>query len=140
MADKRLVIDANIIVRAVLGKRVRELITKHYKVVNFFTPDVCMIDAQKYLPEIFKKRQLPFESVINLLHEIAQLVEIVPLDIYEEYQKESEQRMRNRDVEDWPIVATALTLDSPIWTEDQDFFGSGLPTWTTDNIELFFKN
>jgi len=27
-----------------------------------------------------------------------------------------------RDPEDWPILAAALALDFPIWTEDTDFF------------------
>lgn len=39
--------------------------------------------------------------------------------------------------EDWPVLACALTRNCPIWTEDQDFFGAGVPTWTTDRIELF---
>lgn len=47
--------------------------------------------------------------------------------------------MKNHDINDWPVVATALTLNCPIWTEDKDFFGSGLPVWTTDRIHLFFK-
>jgi hypothetical protein len=28
-------------------------------------------------------------------------------------------------------------LGCPIWTEDNDFFGAGVPTWTTDRVELF---
>ncbi len=47
--------------------------------------------------------------------------------------------MKHRDLNDWPIVATALTLDCPIWTEDKDFFGSGMSTWTTDRIHLFLE-
>ena len=35
-------------------------------------------------------------------------------------------RIEIRDPRDWPILA----LDHPIWTEDQDFFGTGVPTWT----------
>jgi hypothetical protein len=30
-------------------------------------------------------------------------------------------------------------LDLPIWTEDQDLFGSGVPTWTTDHVEVYLK-
>ncbi len=30
-----------------------------------------------------------------------------------------------------------LVLDCPIWTEDSDFFGTGVATWTTDRIHLF---
>jgi hypothetical protein len=29
-------------------------------------------------------------------------------------------------------------LDCPVWTEDQDFFGTGVPTWTTTNLESYF--
>jgi hypothetical protein len=25
----------------------------------------------------------------------------------------------------------------PIWTEDTDFFGCGVATWTTDRVELY---
>jgi len=45
--------------------------------------------------------------------------------------------MKARDLDDWPIVATALVLDCPIWAEDKDFFGSGMSIWITDRIHLF---
>ena len=40
----------------------------------------------------------------------------------------------------WPILAVALLLNCPIWTEDQDFFGVGVATWTTANIGLFLES
>ena len=49
------------------------------------------------------------------------------------------QRMDRRDKDDWPILAAALALDCPIWTEDTDFFGCGVATWTTDRVELYLK-
>ena len=36
-------------------------------------------------------------------------------------------------------VQVALALSSPIWTEDNDFFGAGVATWTTDRVELFLS-
>lgn len=30
-----------------------------------------------------------------------------------------------------------MLLDCPIWTEDNDFFGTGVPTWTTDRIDIY---
>ena len=44
---------------------------------------------------------------------------------------------RTRDIEDWPTAALALTLGCPIWTEDADFFGTGIATWTTDRVKIF---
>jgi hypothetical protein len=38
-----------------------------------------------------------------------------------------------------PILATALALASPVWTEDADFFGTGVAVWTTNRIELFLE-
>jgi predicted nucleic acid-binding protein len=45
-----------------------------------------------------------------------------------------------RDPDDWLVVAAALCLKHPIWTEDKDFFGSGIPTWTTDRVHLFLND
>jgi predicted nucleic acid-binding protein len=39
-----------------------------------------------------------------------------------------------RDPNDWPTVALALSLGSGIWTNDHDFFGCGVPVWTTDTL------
>ena len=50
MSGKAIVLDANILIRAVLGKKARELIFDNAATVKFFTPDVCYTDARKYLP------------------------------------------------------------------------------------------
>ena len=56
MSNAAIVLDANILIRAVLGKRVRELIQVHASSVKFFAPDVAYADARKYLPELLEKR------------------------------------------------------------------------------------
>jgi predicted nucleic acid-binding protein len=67
------------------------------------------------------------------------MVEPVDRSLYEDYEKLARERVLTRDADDWPIVAVALLLDFPISTEDQDFFGSGVATWTTDRVELFLR-
>lgn len=39
-----------------------------------------------------------------------------------------------RDARDWPVVALALSLDAEILTEDEDFFGCGVATWTVETL------
>jgi predicted nucleic acid-binding protein len=39
-----------------------------------------------------------------------------------------------RDPNDWPTVALALSPGSGIWTGDYDFFGCGVPVWTTQTL------
>jgi predicted nucleic acid-binding protein len=44
-----------------------------------------------------------------------------------------------RDETDWPVLACALGLACGIWTEDADFFGTGIAVWTTNRVEIFLK-
>lgn len=42
-----------------------------------------------------------------------------------------------RDPKDAPTVALALTLGCGIWTHDYDFFGCGLPVWSTETLQQY---
>jgi predicted nucleic acid-binding protein len=49
---------------------------------------------------------------------------------------EDEARARSlRDPADWPVVASALALDGDVWTNDNDFLGTGVATWTTETLQ-----
>ncbi len=139
MNSQVLVLDANILIRAVLGNQVRDYIIKYNDDVDFFIPDVCIKDAEKYLPPLFIKRGLSPEPALEVFHHTKKILKTVTSDIYKNYEDDARRRIQARDINDWPIVATALTFDSAIWTEDQDFFGSGISTWTTRNIHIFFE-
>jgi predicted nucleic acid-binding protein len=136
---KGLVLDANILLRAVFGQRVRELLEAYEDEVGFYSPDVCFDDARKYIPNISARRKIEPALGLTVLDEVSHLVESVDRSLYEEYEKVARERVLPRDPDDWPIVSVALLLDFPIWTEDQDFFGSGVATWTTDRVELYLR-
>ena len=63
-----------------------------------------------------------------------------PLDaaLYADWQQQALQRIAARDAEDWPVLACAMALNCPVWTEDADFFGAGIATWTSDRVALYF--
>ncbi len=44
-----------------------------------------------------------------------------------------------RDPHDWPAVACALALSAGVWTSDNDFLGTGVPTWTTETVQLWLE-
>ena len=139
MSDaKRLVLDANILLRAVSGQGTRDMLGTYGDYVNFYSPDVCFDDARRYIPIIAARRKLNPAAGFLALEELARVVEKIDFSSYEEYEAEARRRI-SRDVSDWPIVATALLLNCPVWTEDRDFFGSGLATWTTNNVEIYLK-
>jgi predicted nucleic acid-binding protein len=137
--QKRLVLDANILLRAVFGSRVRGLLETYEDSVTFYAPDVCFRDAREYIPVISASRQIDPTAGLSVLDQLSRLIETVDEGLYAEFELPARDRMRSRDLADWPVAATALLLDCPVWTEDQDFFGSGIATWTTNNIELFLR-
>ena len=49
------------------------------------------------------------------------------------------ERLGQRDPDDWPILAAALALGCPIWTEDTDFFGCGVAIWTSRSVDMFLR-
>lgn len=134
-----LVLDANILIRAVLGKRVRSLIETYAGPVRFFTPDVCVASAEEYLPDLARRRGWSAEEGLALLARVCDWIEVVERALYNDCEEDAKARMVGRDEDDWPVAAVALALESPIWTEDRDFFGAGIATWTTDRVELYLR-
>ncbi|MEX2260991.1 MAG: PIN domain-containing protein [Bryobacteraceae bacterium] len=134
-----LVLDANILIRAVLGQRVRTLITTYGNAVELFAPDVAFTEACEHLPKVLVKRRTPVESGMAVLESLGQVIQAVDFETYSVSEEAARKRLLGRDPEDWPVLATALVLNCPIWTEDTDFFGSGIATWTTDRVELFLQ-
>jgi predicted nucleic acid-binding protein len=118
---------------------VRQILEAYENVVGFCCPDVCFQDARKYIPDLSERRGFDPAIGLSVLEEIGRMVEPVDRSLYEDFENLARERVHTRDPDDWPIVAVALLLDFPIWTEDQDFFGSGVATWTTDRVELYLR-
>ena len=135
-----IVLDANILIRAVMGQRVRELLeTYASRGIRFYTPDVAFADAEKYLPPLLIKRGKPVADLPASLEYLQHIVESVDQEFYGAFETEARQRLRSRDEDDWPVLATALGLACAIWTEDSDFFGTGIAVWTTSRIQIFLQ-
>jgi predicted nucleic acid-binding protein len=137
MSGKAIILDANILIRAVLGKRVRELIFENAATVKFFAPDVAYADARRYLPALLKKRGVDSSAAMLVLDRLEGVVQSIDAELYEGMQQQALQRIAVRDADDWPVLACAMTLGCPVWTEDADFFGTGVATWTSDRIALY---
>jgi predicted nucleic acid-binding protein len=135
-----LVLDANILMRAVLGKRARVLLAKYGERIEFVAPDVPFDEARKRLPEVIEHRKLQGEPFMAYFDSLASVVQTVENEAYSGFETIARQRLARRDEDDWPILAAALALRCPIWTEDTDFFGCGVATWTTDRVELYLRD
>lgn len=91
---KGLVLDANILIRAVMGRRVRSLLEAFEDTTEFYAPDVCFDDAGKYIPSLLADRGEDPEIGSSVL--------------------DARERVAKRDADDWPVATLALLLDVPI--------------------------
>lgn len=139
MTVRRIVLDANILIRAVLGDRVRTLIATYAEDVDFGAPEIAFLDAAEHLPSIAACRNLDPGPWLESLAALKNLVAVLRMDQAEHLREAALRRIGDRDSDDWPIVATALALDCPIWTEDKDFFGIGVPIWKSEHVEIYLK-
>lgn len=139
MANKRLVIDANIVIRAVFGTRIRALIERHCLSTAFYLAESNLEEALHYTDEIGEKRGIPMTVRTATIATLLTMIQVVPDEELLEARELALKRISRRDPDDWPALAAALMLDCPVWTEDADFFGSGVATWTTDTVEIYLS-
>lgn len=139
MTSRRIVLDANVLIRAVLGVKVSALIARYADVIDFCVPEIAFLDAAEHLPGIASQRGADPAPWLDSLDSLKQLVTVVPRDMVEHLKIAALERIGDRDPDDWPIVATALGLNCPIWTHDKDFFGIGVTTWTSERVEIYLR-
>ena len=137
-----IILDANILIRLVVGERVRALLAAHAARIDFLAPDTAFEEASRHLPPILRARGDDGTATAAALEELEAVTEIVtpvPASSYEPMRAAALARIGRRDPRDWSVLACALLLDCPVWTEDRDFFGTGVATWTTALVELYFN-
>jgi predicted nucleic acid-binding protein len=140
VADRSIVLDANIMIRAVMGQKVRAIIQRYAAEVRMVAPEAVFLEVEEHLPRLCAERGLDLEKMMALHERISALVQELPAPFYAKQEEEARARIEKLDPDDWPALACALTLACPIWTEDRHFFGAGVPTWTTDRVDRYLSN
>ena len=128
---KRLVLDANILIRGCLGVRVRTLIAEYADRVDFFV-------AEANVADLARDKNLDEAVCTEALLSLMRVVQIVEDTVLESAREEALARIR--DADDWPALALGLQLECAIWTEDQDFFGTGVATWSSSTVERYLNS
>ena len=141
MPARQIVLDANILSRFVFGQKVPALLAAHAATIDFLAPDTAFEEARKHLPTILRARGddgTGEAAALDELNTVTAIVTPVPASSYEPMRAPALARIGQRHPHDWQVLACAMLLNSPIWTEDRDFFGTAVATWTTALVELYF--
>ena len=138
----RLVVDTSVLVGELLRRSGQERLG--HDRLELFLPEQMWAEAQVELPRrigaFVRRRGLEADLGKELTQLCLGAVEanLVVLDeaIYSALEDEARARSL-RDPADWPVVASALELSAAIWTNDNDFLGTGVATWTTETLQAW---
>jgi predicted nucleic acid-binding protein len=140
----RLVVDACVLVSELLRERGRAGLADER--LELFLAEHTLSEVRHEVPRrvaaFVRNRGLDEEAGQHLVDRCFQAVGasliVVPEVAYQPLEEEARWRCA-RDPEDWPIVALALSLDLGVWTEDGDFLGTGVATWSTRTLETWLS-
>lgn len=138
----RLVVDASVLVGELLRARGRQRLGDDR--LELFLPERMWGEVQVELPRrisAFARHrgltQATADHLVTLgLDAITANMAVIEVAVYSAVEDEARARSR-RDPDDWPVVACALALSSDIWTNDKDFLGTGVATWTTESLQAW---
>ncbi len=114
---RRLVLDANILISAVVGNKVHKIISEYEGEIDFLTAEEAFLDARQYVPEIITKRggSTPdIEAATLKLDLLEKFVQAVPIGDFATFEDVARRIMKTRDEDDWPYLALALRFNCPI--------------------------
>jgi predicted nucleic acid-binding protein len=126
----RLVVDANVILSAVVGGKAADLVWAMPS--ELVTAAHTLQEVMRYLPTLADKAGIPLEVALGALR-------LLPITAYRRTfygAKVAQARdlIGGRDPDDVDLLALALKLISPIWTNDRDFRGLGIEIYTTAQL------
>ena len=110
-------VDANPIISALIGGVSREVFFDHR--FKFITTEFTLREVEKYLPMISKKSGVDMKRV-SLAKSLLPIT-TYPETFYKQNIQEADKLIGHIDKKDVDILALALSIKCPLWSDDKDF-------------------
>jgi predicted nucleic acid-binding protein len=127
----RLVADANVLLSAVTGGRAA-LVLGRPELAEVLTTATAMTEVQEYVEPLARKLRLPLHTVLLAVASLP--VAVGDRDEYGRSLSEAGRRIGQRDPDDIDVLALALHLGAPVWSNDSDFGIAGIEWYTTAQL------
>lgn len=88
-----LVLDANIVLRAVFGIKVRRILEEYEDEVGFYSPSLSFQEALKYVPAIAERQRQSLPEALVMLDRISLLIRPIHQDFYTEFKASALSRI-----------------------------------------------
>lgn len=126
----RLVVNANVILLAVVGGKAADLMWSMRS--ELVTTAHTVEEVARYLPTLADKAGISLEVALGALRLLP--ITGYPRSFWEARMAQARDLIGGRDPDDVDLLALALKLKSPIWTNDRDFQGLGVEIYTTAQL------
>ena len=123
--------DANVLLSALIGGQAVRVL-RHTAIEEILTTEATLAEVQEYATQLAQKKRLPVDVV--LLAAATLPVTIVQRSAYASSLPDARRRIGQRDPDDIDLLALALHLDLPVWSNDSDFQGAGIVWYTTASL------
>lgn len=129
-----IILDANILVSAVLGRAVPLALADALgRGVPFAVTEAQILEAGRVLVD---KIGLTIAEAARGLDAVTAAVMPLGPEFYAPMESAARGRLHERGQSDWPVLAAALASQGAIWSHDRDFFGVGVPVWSSRNVRF----
>lgn len=128
--SKKLAADANLILSAVAGKAALRVFLQED--IGIVTTQFNIDEVRKYLNVIADKYDLSIEVLELQLN-------LLPLKIYQRQHysgsiPKASKKLSGIDEDDIELLALAMKLKVPVWSNDRDFRNAGVKVYTTARL------
>lgn len=124
---EKLAVDANPILSAIIGGKAREIfLTKN---TLFYTTVFNFKEVEKYIPILASRRGIPAEDLYMALSMLT--LYIYDAGSYKNRINQANKLIEKRDPKDIHLLALALKIECPIWSNDTDLQGLGVKVYST---------
>ncbi len=132
----RLVVDANIIMAALIGRGFT-LDMLYSEKLELLSPEFVMLEIENHKDEVVSKSGLSGSDVSIFLDAVKSRINIIPSEELKAFVKEAEEL--SPDPNDFQYFALALKLSCPIWSNDKELKKqSRIPVFTTEELLKLF--
>ncbi len=126
-----LVVDANPILSALLGGKAKRIFFEA-GIFEFAVADTVVDEVRRYIPKMAEKLGVS-EAFLAYALDLLPLTCCQPKTYCRSLKKATNQ-IAHRDPNDIEILALALELNRPLWTNDKDFEGTTVEVVTTAEL------
>jgi predicted nucleic acid-binding protein len=126
----RVAADSNVVLSALAGKAALKVFTRSS--VEVITTKRVLDEIREYIPTMAASYGLAPEVLEGQLR-LLTIREYGP-DVFEQQAAEASRRLAHRDPDDCDLLALALALEIPVWSNDNDFEDVGVTRYTTAEL------